>query len=147
MDIKSALFQFLSGKTEANWKAPEADPRSALWTLIGKEDACKLYPLLVPTLEQAPAISFYIISDAPIRTGKGRIGGKKRVQFIAWAKTSDETSALIEALSVALDSYSGIMGGASGLEVQAALYDSVRDGYDPDRQLANESADFMIWHS
>ena len=50
------------------------------------------------------------------------------------------------ALKTALQDYSGVMGGAGGVTVQAVILDDEQSYYDPDTKLYSIQMDFIIWH-
>lgn len=70
-----------------------------------------------------------------------------RFQFTAFAETYSAAKLVVAAVQAALQGYSGTMGGAGGVDVQAALYDDETD-LDPGDYtgLFGVAADYIIWH-
>jgi hypothetical protein len=98
----------------------------------------------MPQGERNPSIVYNRISDTGYHVYEGPLGfARPRMQIDAWAETPDEAAALSNLVKSRLDGFSGLMGDVT---VQGALFDSLREMYDPEAELYRVSTDYLILH-
>jgi hypothetical protein len=131
MTLEQALYNYLAS-------AP-----AGLVTLL----AGRIYPLTLPQEAALPAVSYQRISTTGMRTmGAPRLGREATFQFDVWATSHASRLAVTDALRVALDGYSGTMGGAGGVDVLAVQMQNDQDGYEPLTKAYRGIVEFKIWH-
>jgi len=134
MEIEEALFNYLSNYAE-------------LTALIGSQ----IYPMRLPQsvdLKENPAVTYTRISGPGIHLMGGDANlTSPRFQFSVWAKKYSSAVNVTKTLKKALQDYSGIMGGASGVKVQHIYLENEIDAsFEPDPEIYHRILDFIIWH-
>lgn len=94
-----------------------------------------------------PAIAITIVSkDHNHAQGMSSGTATTRVQVDCYALRLLEARALRDAVVLALDGFSGSMGGSGGVQVDGAWIDDGRVGYDDDLKVHVASDDYLIMH-
>lgn len=107
----------------------------------------RIYPGALPQKCTLPAIVYSRISTPRVHTMGNDPGlASPKFQFDIWAETLLSALGVKAQLKKALQDYSGTMGGAGGVTVQAILLDDERQDYEPETKLHNIQMDFIIWH-
>ncbi len=109
--------------------------------------ATRIYPGDMPESCTKPAIAYARIST-PREHTMGIDPGlvSPRFQFDIAGKTLLSALDVKAELKTAMQDYSGIMGGAGGVTVQACILDDEQQDYEKPTQLYIVSLDFIIWH-
>lgn len=134
MTIETALFSYLSGRTE-----------------ITDIVSTRIYATVAPSSTTYPYITFQILSNQP----EHHMGGSSaitlvRVQLDAWATLVSQQQSISEALRDKLDGFRGAMGSES-LQIRMCFLDNRNTFEEPDKKGENlpvhrASLDFSIWH-
>ena len=69
-----------------------------------------------------------------------------RFQISVFALKYGTAKTIATAIQTALQGYTGLMGGVSGVTVQAVFYENETDTYEPDTSLFQVITDYIIWH-
>jgi hypothetical protein len=106
--------------------------------------SARVYPVWLPQSPTLPCLTYQRISGSRVRslTGPSSLA-HPRIQIDCWAATYDGAKTLAEAVRVALDGYSGLMG---TVEVFGVIVHGDRDLYDPEVKISRVSMDITIWH-
>jgi hypothetical protein len=123
--------------------------------------AGRIYPSAMPqqkvSSKSVPCIVYHRIStpremahDGP--RGGGSLAGcaQPRFQLDLYALESAKASQLAEAVRLALDGFSGSMGGSGGVEVQAVFVEDEQSGFEDlgdSLRLHWKQLDLVIWHA
>jgi len=128
-DIRPALRAFLL-----------ADP--AIAAAVGD----RVYPLKMPQGVDAPSIVYQRISGQGDYHMQGASGlNRPRIQVGAWAQSIDTAAANALLVKNRLSGYQGNMGsGAILVYVQAVFFDSERDFFDEQANLAGTVGDYIF---
>ncbi len=109
--------------------------------------AGRVYPTHMPQNPTLPAMVYNRISGERVQNMQGSSGlASPRFQFDCFARTYAEAKGVGEALRLAIEGFSGTMGGVSGVDVNSCLLQSDQDGYEDDLQLFWVTADYIVWH-
>lgn len=104
----------------------------------------RIYPLALPQSPALPAVTYQRISTTRTRTKDGPTGAAEvRVQMSCWSMSYIEAKRVADAIRHALDGYRGSMGGHY---VYVAASEGELDFYEPDTQLYQVAADYLIWY-
>ncbi|MDA8212162.1 MAG: DUF3168 domain-containing protein [Clostridia bacterium] len=134
MIIEEALYAHLN--TYAN-----------LTALVGN----RIYPLVLPQKGSYPAITYQKVSGPRLHALQTDPGtAHPRFQISCWAQTYSKAKAVVKQVQAALQDFSGIMGGAGGVQVDAVLFENEFDLYEEETEgktgLYHIPVDFIIWH-
>jgi len=107
----------------------------------------RIYPNVAPQEIAKPNLAYQRISATREMYHAGPAGlAEARFQFTCTAGTYRSAKAVINALRQALDGYSGMMGGADGVEVEGAFVETDFDGYNQESSDQVIRLDVMILH-
>lgn len=119
--------------------------------IIGAGDAARVFPQVLPqgsAAQKYPGLVFQRISGPREHSLTGRSGlANPRFQFTCWSKRHAEARALADAVTLALDSFSGTLGGGGGVDTSPILVEDGPDGYDDAEQVYSCSLDAICWHA
>ena len=126
--------------------AIEADLRTHLVndTDVNNIVGTRVYPLKLPQTAELPAISFQRISaDRAKSVSQGSIGhATPRIQLDCWARSYSAVKNLATKVRLALDTFTGNLGGGS--YVQHVSLEGESDGFEEGTEFIRVSLDFMI---
>ena len=103
-----------------------------LSTTSGVTTICstRIYPNVIPQDAAMPAVAYQRISTVRDMAHDGPTGmAHARFQFTCSAALYSTARSLANAIRVALDGFSGTMGGAGGVAVEASFVENDSDGY------------------
>ena len=90
----------------------------------------RIYPNVVPQDIALPAVAFQRISTVRDMAHDGPLGiAHVRFQLTISAASYTSARVVANAIRTALDGFSGLMGGASGVTVEASFVENDSDGY------------------
>ena len=90
----------------------------------------RIYPNVVPQDIALPAVAYQRISTTRVMAHDGPTGvANARFQFTVSASTYSSARNVANAIRTALDGFSGLMGGQSGVKVEAVFVENDFDGY------------------
>jgi len=109
----------------------------------------RLYPRRLPEGATLPAATYVMVTSPKVTT---RDAGPASLalsmyQFTCYAATYAGARALAKQVRLALDGYSGTMGGASGVRVDGAYVADERDGYTESLEMYQVQVDVMLQHA
>jgi hypothetical protein len=105
---------------------------SKLSTTSGVMTICstRIYPNVIPQDAAMPALAYQRISTVRYMAHDGPTGvAQARFQFTCSAALYSTARSLANAIRVALDGFSGLMGGTNGVVVEAVFVENDFDGY------------------
>ena len=129
------------------------DIETGLFTKISADTtslvAGRVYLVKLPQTCTFPAIAIQRISSPRVHSHQGASGlAYPRFQITGYAATFASVKAIMKAVRIGLDGYSGTIGTSPNtVAVGCALIESERDSYDPDSQLYYTSQDYLIYHN
>lgn len=107
----------------------------------------RAYPNVIPQDASLPALAYQVISRPGGMAHDGPIGiAWPRFQITAQANDFDDVVDLINKVRVALDGFTGTMGGAGGVTIEGSFVKDVRDGYEFATERETRRLDVIIWH-
>ena len=107
----------------------------------------RIYPNVIPQDAAMPALAYQRISASRDMAHDGPAGmAYPRFQLTCLATTYGGAKALCNALRVALDGYRGLMGGASGVQVEGIFVENDFDGYNQEGGEQVVRLDITIQH-
>lgn len=116
----------------------------AVTALIGSGDDARVYPVELPQAEAFPAITYQVISGAPVRTTDGpRDLAFAHLQVDCWATTYAAVLSLRNAVRRAIDGWQGY---AYGCNVNSIEMSGDRDERLGDLRLFRRSFDVEAWY-
>ena len=116
---------------------------SDVTALIG----ARAYPNVIPQDAALPALAYQTISSPRQMLHDGASGiAWPRFQITAQAQTFSEVVDLMNKVRIALDGYTGTMGGAGGVTIEGAFVTDIRDGYDFATERETRRLDVIIHH-
>src|SRR5690606_20312753 len=99
--------------------------------LIGEE----IYPLKLPQGPQLPAVTYFKVSEVPVRDLDGVTMRRARVQFSCWAKKYTAVKRVVQEIKKALQDFQGPLGAFNILDInmigEGDVYESATSP-DPD---------------
>ena len=105
----------------------------------------RIYPNVIPQDVSLPALAYQVISRPGIMAHDGPPGyALPRFQVTAQAETYNQVVSLVNAVRVAFDGFSGLMGGAGGVQVEGTFVQDVRDDYQFPTERETRRIDFII---
>ena len=115
---------------------------------VGAIVSNRIYPIKLPQKPSLPALTYQLITPMSIMAHDGKGGtAHSRYQITGFATDPDEVRDLIEKVRICMDGYSGMIGGADTIKVQAMLPDGGGpEDHDPVTQRFMRSRDYMIWY-
>jgi hypothetical protein len=106
-----------------------------------------VFPVKLPQNPTLPAITFFQVSGSRIRTmGGNNLNGRPRWQVSCWARSYLAAKALADQVVLALDGFTGTLGGTGGVEVQGINLENEIDQDEPEVGFYQVILDFTIWH-
>lgn len=128
MDIETALRAHLAN-------------HSGLAALVGG----RIYPLILPQDPALPAVTYQKVSESSeyIHDGVSSIR-KGRLQLDCWAATYATAKAVAAQVKASLHRFSGVLGGAGGVQVGGAWIEDETDFYEPDPPIYRVSVDVRL---
>ena len=104
----------------------------------------RIYPLVLPSDPQLPAITYTRVSTPRVRslTGFSHLA-MPRFQFTAWAATCSMAKELVDEIIAALDDYSGTV---DSVEIQASHIENESSMYEPVSGFYGMPTDFIVAH-
>ena len=130
MLIEQALYTYLS-------------TYAGLTALIGT----RIYPNTIPQNGTLPAVAYTKVSGYRYHSLGGDTGEASPVyQFSVFGSSYSSVKAVTEKIRDALQNYTGLMGGASGVTVKAVLMMSQSDGYDQDVNEYYDITEYQIFY-
>ena len=107
----------------------------------------RAYPNVIPQDVALPALAYQVISRPGGMAHDGPTGiAWPRFQITAQADTFSEIVDLTNKVRVALDGFTGTMGGAGGVTIEGSFVKDVRDGYEFATERETRRLDVIIWH-
>ena len=134
MDIEAALYTYLS-------------TYAGLVALI----STRIYPGGI-TQEAAnlAAVSYSLIDSIPVHLGGADAAiYRPRFQFSCWGTSYANARAVAAQVKLALQDYTGVIGGVGGVTIQRIFYEDSNDLYEPVAdgvRRCGRALDFIIWH-
>lgn len=112
---------------------------SAVTAIVGNSPA-RIYPIERDQNSALPAATYRVISELR-ESVMGRDTGdvRARMQFDCYAETYDGAIALLGALRVALQRW-------SGGSIQQVFVENVEENSDPDARVKRSRIDFIVWY-
>lgn len=109
----------------------------------------RLYPKRLPEGVTLPAATYVMVTSPKVTTRDSGAASLALTlfQFTCYAATHAGARALAKQVRLALDGYSGTMGGASGVRVDGAYVSDERDGYTESLEMDQVEVDVMIQHA
>lgn len=105
----------------------------------------RIYPLLMPQTGQLPAIVYQRISSQRTAAHEGPAKVVvARYQFDAFAPLVATAQAIVDAIRLACDGFSGLLGGVDGVMVASILADDEQMFYDDETRTKRVVIDLMI---
>lgn len=96
---------------------------------------------------EAPYIVVTKVSGVREHSHDGGTGlAHPRFQLAVFGTTYSSCKTIAAAIQAALQGYSGTMGGAGGVSVDAVFYENETDLYESDTALFSVITDYIIWH-
>jgi len=130
LDLETAIFKHLS-------------TYAGLTALVEN----RIYPLILPDVVTYPAVTFQMISGVDDHCiNEDPDNTEARIQFTAWGKTAADVRNVQAQIKAAFKDFSGIMGGAGGVNVGHVLQAGKFDGYDDETKTFWRTQDFMIMY-
>jgi hypothetical protein len=114
---------------------------SDLVSLVGT----RIYPLVRPASDSSPAITYQLVygfDDHSLGDDPGTT--MSRFQFVCYGTTYDSVLEVAKQVKEAFRDFSGVMGGAGGVDVQSVLQVSAVDGYLTDNSTYVRKLDFIF---
>ncbi len=133
MEIGAAIYSHLSGTSD-------------LSALVGT----KIYPVVAPQNVNLPFVTYQMISGVRIHAMIKDPGlTRPRFQLTSWSTSYATVQAVAKQVRLALQDYSGTMGGSSGVPVQRIFFENEIDLVDTDDGRVTHycAQDFIIWHT
>ena len=107
----------------------------------------RAYPNAIPQEADLPAIAYQVISRPGAMAHDGPVGiAWPRFQFTGQADDYDEIVDLMNKVRVAFDGFSGLMGGAGGVEIEGSFVKDIRDDYQFATERETRRLDVVLWH-
>jgi len=107
----------------------------------------RIYPNVIPQDVSLPAIAYQVISRPGLMAHDGPPGiAWPRFQITAQADNYNQVVSLTNAVRVALDGFSGLMGGVGGVTIEGAFVKDVRDDYLFPTERETRRLDVVIYH-
>lgn len=108
----------------------------------------RIYPLVLPQPPTLPAVTYFKVSKVNKRTMASPSDSLKqvRVQLSCWANTYAKAKDVAEQVTVALQDYSGLMGGTDGVRVLDGNIINEQDLYEGDTGIYHIPIDVLILH-
>lgn len=107
----------------------------------------RIYPKILPQKGTYPAITYQKISGPRLHTLQTDPGtARPRFQISCWAQTYNQAKAVAKQVQIALQDFSGVMGGVGGVQVDAVLLENEYDAFEDETGLYQVPVDFIIWH-
>lgn len=111
----------------------------------------RIYPLVLPQKGTYPSITYLKVSGRRLHALQTDPGmASPRFQISCWAQTYTQAKAVAKQVQAALQNFSGVMGGAGGVQVDAVLFENEFDLYEDETEgktkLYHVPVDFIIWH-
>ncbi len=106
----------------------------------------RIFPDAIPETNQTwPAITYQLISGVDDHAlSEDPDSTTARWQFTIVSKTAAERANVWNQLKSAFQDFSGIMGGAGGIQVHAVLQENRVDQYSPETKIYMRTVDFMF---
>lgn len=105
----------------------------------------RVYPLMLPQSCPLPAVTYQKVSGERLHLLQGDTGYTMPVfQISSRAGTYAECKALAEQMRLSLQNFSGLMGGADGIDIGAVLLMGEVEGYEPDTNSWYNHMDFRF---
>lgn len=109
--------------------------------------ATRVYPNVAAQDASLPYIVYQRISTPRVGSHSGPSGlAHPRFQLTCADDSYSGAKALADSVRSALDGYIGMMGGGSGVGVQATYVKDERDGYDSTSKVQVKRLDVVLWH-
>ena len=109
--------------------------------------SARAYPNVIPQDVGLPALAYQEISRPGAMAHDGPTGiAWPRFQITAQADTYSEVVDLINKVRIALDGFTGTMGGAGGVTIEGAFVKDVHDGYEFATERETKRLDVIIYH-
>lgn len=105
-----------------------------------------VYPVRLPQDPPLPAVTYTRIATPMIRTIRGGKVFNPVFQLDCWATTYAGAKGLAASVRDALDGFSGLMGGANGVQVQAVYVTSEMDDFEAIPGIYRVIVEATIWH-
>lgn len=105
-----------------------------------------VYPVRLPQDPPLPAVTYTRIATPMIRTIRGGKVFNPVFQFDCWAASYAGAKGLAASVRDALDGFSGLMGGANGVQVQAVYVTSEMDDFEATPGIYRVIVEATIWH-
>lgn len=116
---------------------------SDVTALIGS----RAYPNVIPQDADLPALAYQTISRPGGMAHDGPTGiAWPRFQITGQADTYSEVVDLINKVRIALDGFTGLMGGAGGVTIEGSFVKNVFDGYEFATERETRRLDVVLWH-
>jgi len=107
----------------------------------------RIYPLTRPQKVKVPAVTYQKISGQRLHTFANDPGmATPRFQFSCFAETYDIAKQIAEQVRLALQNFSGTMGGVEGVYVGAVNIEDEVDLYEEGADVNRVDVEFIIWH-
>lgn len=108
----------------------------------------RVYPGILPQNPAYPALTYAKISCVPERQiGGGQVGYvTSRMQVSCWASTYASAKDVTGQVRASLQSFSGVMGGAGGVEVMDANCVNELDLYEDEAGVWHVLVDVLVTH-
>lgn len=122
---------------------------TAIAALVG----ARIYPSSLPDGVTYPALSFFMVSDLRDHTLSGPINlSRPRIQIDIWSSKKTEMQKLSKLIRVALDGFSGPVGGVGydGNQftsmLQGVLLENRQELYESNTKTQHGILDFYVWN-
>lgn len=117
---------------------------SAVTDLVGQN----IYYVKAPQDVTAPYVVLTKITSDRKHTYEGAVNlCESTFQISIFSDRYYETKQIAAQVQAVLDSYSGIMGGDSGVIVNACFYEAENDLYEDGVDLHHLACDYRLWHN
>lgn len=116
---------------------------SGITGLIGE----RLYYVKAPQDVTSPYVVFFKASAPREYSHDGASElARPRFQFSCFAETYYQAKQIAEAIRSVIEAFSGVMGGAGGVEIGHCFCINESDIYEENTRLFHVAVDYLIWH-
>ena len=109
--------------------------------------SARAYPNVIPQDADLPALAYQEISRPGGMAHDGATGiAWPRFQITGQADTYTEVVDLLNKVRIALNGFTGTMGGSGGVTIEGCFVKDVHDGYEFATERETRRLDVIIWH-
>ena len=130
MQFEEALFSYLKSF-------------QGLSSLVGE----RIYPLVIPQKASLPAVTYQRVSAVRQHALQMDTGYTTQMyQISCWSKSYAQSWHIASQLRLSLQNFSGVMGGAEGVHIDAVLLEGEMAGFEPDTNTYYYHMEFQFFY-